>query len=195
MGNPYDIYRCTSATIPIALKSCGGDKDYIVSDGQAVNLNACVKEVLIDGTLNNFVCNIPGSSGGQRCQFYVKNNTLSYDRLKQDSLIENSHGFETQVKSDGANYLPYIIIPWSVLGLTSAPTTAEANEAAKSYCAEQNALGTPFIIRYVLNIPVKTDYTAETWAQDMIGLKTAPYWTKIYTDKETGGLSVTYKHF
>lgn len=189
---PFDKYRCTSATIPLTLRSCGDDKDYIVSDGQAVNLNACVKEVLIDGTLNNFVCNIPGSSGGQRCQFYVKSNVLSYDRLKQDSLIENSHGFETQVKSDGANYLPYIIIPWSVLGLTSAPTTSEANEAAKSYCAEQNALGTPFIIRYVLNIPVKTDYTAETWAQDMIGLKTAPYWTKIYTDKETGGLKAQY---
>ncbi len=194
MGNPYDIYRTTSATIPLTLRSCGDDKDYIVSDGQAVNLNACVKEIVIDGTINNFVCNTVGSAGDQKCQFYVKNNVSTYDKLKQGSSIENSHGFATQAKSDSGNYLPYIIIPWSVLGLTSAPTTADASEAAKSYCAEQNALGTPLIMRYVLYTPVETEIT-DAWAQDLLGLKTAPYYTKLFADKETGGISATYKHF
>lgn len=191
---PFDKYRCTSATIPLTLRSCGDDKDYIVSDGQAVNLNACVKEIVIDGTLNNFVCNVVGSAGDPNCQFFVRNNVPTYDRLKQGSSVQNSHGFTAQAKSDSGNYLPYIIIPWSVLGLTSAPTTFEANEAAKSYCAEQNALGTPLIMRYVLYTPVITDCT-DTWAQDLLGLKTAPYYTKLFADKDTGGIEATYKHF
>ena len=140
------------------------------------------------------MCNVVGSAGDPNCQFFVRNNVPTYDRLKQGSSVQNSHGFTAQAKSDSGNYLPYIIIPWSVLGLTSAPTTAEANEAAKSYCAEQNALGTPLIMRYVLYTPVETEIT-DAWAQDLIDLKTAPYWTKIYTDKETGGLEATYKHF
>ena len=194
MGNPYDIYRCTYATIPLTLRSCGDDKDCLQNDGQAVNLYEYIKEVAIDGTLNNFVCNVVGSAGDPNCQFFVRNNVPTYDRLKQGSSVQNSHGFTAQAKSDSGNYLPYIIIPWSVLGLTSAPTTSEANEAAKSYCAEQNALGTPLIMRYVLYTPVETEIT-DAWAQDLIDLKTAPYWTKIYTDKETGGLEATYKHF
>lgn len=109
-------------------------------------------------------------------------------------VVLNTHGFVSRSKIENGNYLPYIIIPWSVLGLTSAPTTSEANEAAKSYCAEQNALGTPLIMRYVLYTPVETDCT-DTWAQDLLGLKTAPYYTKLFADKETGGLSVIYKCF
>ena len=81
-----------------------------------------------------------------------------------------------------------------MLGLTDVPTTAEANEAAKAYCAEQNALGTPLIMRYVLYTPVETEITA-AWAQDLLAIKTAPYYTKLFADKETGGISATYKHF
>lgn len=189
-----DGYRCTYATIPLTLRSCSDDKDYTVSDNQTVNLCSYIKEVVIDGTLNNFVCNVVGSAGVPNCQFFVRNNVPTYDRLKQGSSVQNSHGFTAQAKSESGNYLPYITIPWSVLGLTSAPTTVEANEAAKSYCAAQNTIGTPLIMRYVLYTPVITDCT-DTWAQDLLGLKTAPYWTKIYTDKETGGLEATYKHF
>lgn len=194
MENPYDIYRTTSATIPLTLRSCGDDKDYTVLDNQAVNLYSYIKEVTIDGTLSNFVCNVVGSAGDPNCQFFVKNNVPTYDKLKQGSSIENSHGFATQAKAEGTNYLPYLIFPWEVLGITTVPTVAEANEAAKAYCAEQNALGMPLIMRYVLYTPIITDCT-DTWAQDLLALKTAPYWTKIYTDKETGGLEATYKHF
>lgn len=191
---PFDKYRCTSATIPLTLRSCGDDKDCLQNDGQAVNLYEYIKGVTIDGTLNNFVCNVVGSASSQACSFFVKYNGTNYDRLKADSTISNTHGFTAVPKSDSGNYLPYITIPWSVLGLTSAPTTSEANEAAKSYCAEQNALGTPLIMRYVLYTPVETDCT-DTWAQDLLGLKTAPYYTKLFADKETGGLSAKYKHF
>lgn len=189
-----DGYRCTYATIPLTLRSCGDDKDHTVSDNQAVNLYEYIKEIVIDGALNNFVCNVVGSASSQACSFFVKYNGTNYDRLKAGSTISNTHGFTAVPKSDSGNYLPYITIPWSVLGLTSAPTTSEANEAAKSYCAEQNALGTPLIMRYVLYTPVETEIT-DTWAQDLLGLKTAPYYTKLFADKETGGLSVTYKQF
>ena len=191
---PFDKYRCTSATIPIALKSCGDDKDCLQNDGQAVNLYSYIKEVTIDGMVNNFVCNVVGSASSQACSFFVKYNGTNYERLKAGSTISNTHGFTAVPKSDSGNYLPYITIPWSVLGLTSAPTTAEANEAAKNYCAAQNALGTPLTLYYVLNTPAITSIT-DTWAQNMLALKTAPYYTKLYADKETGGLEATYKHF
>lgn len=188
---PFDKYRCTSATIPIALKSCGDDKDCLQNDGQAVNLYSYIKEVTIDGMVNNFVCNVVGSASSQACSFFVKYNGTNYERLKAGSTISNTHGFTAVPKSDSGNYLPYITIPWSVLGLTSAPTTAEANEAAKAYCAAQNTVGTPLIMRYVLYTPVITDCT-DTWAQDLLGLKTAPYYTKLFADKETGGLKAQY---
>ena len=194
METPYDIYRCTSATIPLTLRSCGDDKDCLQNDGQAVNLYAYIKEIVIDGTANNFVCNVVGSASSQACSFFVKYNGTNYDRLKAGSTISNTHGFTAVPKSDSGNYLPYITIPWSVLGLTDVPTTAEANEAAKAYCAEQNALGTPLIMRYVLYTPVETEITA-AWAQDLLAIKTAPYYTKLFADKETGGISATYKHF
>lgn len=194
METPYDIYRCTSATIPLTLRSCGDDKDCLQNDGQAVNLYSYIKEVTIDGTLNNFVCNVVGSASSQACSFFVKYNGTNYERLKAGSTISNTHGFTAVPKSDSGNYLPYITIPWSVLGLTDVPTTAEANEAAKAYCAEQNALGTPLIMRYVLYTPVETEITA-AWAQDLLAIKTAPYYTKLFADKETGGISATYKHF
>ena len=189
---PYDKYRCTSATVPIALKSCGEDNDYLVSDGQTVKRYQHIKNIVIDGTLNNFVCNTVGSTGDQRCQFYVKNNTVSYDRLKQGSVVKTSHGFATQVKAEGTNYLPYLIFPWEVLGLTTLPTVAEANEAAKNYCAAQNALGTPLTLSYVLNTPVITSIT-DTWAQELTALKTAQYDTDLFADKETGGMRVCYR--
>lgn len=188
---PYDRYRNTSATVPIALKSCGEDADYLLSDGQTVKRYQYIRDIVIDGTLNNFVCNVVGSTGDPRCQFYVKNNTVSYDCLKQGSVVKTSHGFATQAKADGANYLPYLIFPWEVLGITTVPTVAEANEAAKAYCAEQNALGMPLIMRYVLYTPVETKIT-DTWAQNMLALKTAPYYTKLHADKETGGLKARY---
>lgn len=191
---PFDKYRCTYATIPLTLRSCGDDKDCLQNDGQAVNLYEYIKEVTIDGTVNNFVCNVVGSASSQACSFFVKYNGTNYERLKAGSTISNTHGFTAVPKSDSGNYLPYITIPWSVLGLTSAPTTAEANEAAKNYCAAQNALGTPLTLYYVLNTPAITSIT-DTWAQNMLALKTAPYYTKLYADKETGGLEATYKHF
>ena len=43
--------------------------------------------------------------------------------------------------------------------------------------------------------PFTTDITSTELGQAVLALKTAPYYTELFTDKETGGIDITYKTF
>ena len=182
---PFDKYRYTGATIPLRLGAVSDDKDYLLCGGNAVKKYQHIRQFELDGDTNRCWLNNYGSVSNPYCHYFIRIGN-GFDVCKFGTTGKTSHGFQITVLGESYDYMAYIHIPWSVLGFTSVPSTSEANDAANRYCASQKALGTPVAVQYVLNTPVETEIT-DTWAQDMIGLKTAPYWTKIYTDKETGG--------
>ena len=188
-----DKYRCTSAEIPLSLGAISDDKDYLICDGNAVKKYQHIRQFELDGDINRCWLNNYGSVSNPYCHYFIRIGN-GFDVCKFGTTGKTSHGFQITVLGESYDYMAYIHIPWSVLGFTSVPSTSEANDAANRYFSSQKTLGTPVTVQYVLNTPVETEIT-DAWAQDLLALKTAPYWTKIYTDKETGGVSVTYKHF
>ena len=184
-----DGYRCTSATIPIGLGSISDDKDYLICDGNAVKKYQHIRQFELSD-VNYCRINNVGSISDPYCHYFVYyNNALESCKIGTTGLA--SHGFSVTVLGESYGFRSYLHVPWSVLGFTSAPTATEANEAMKNYRIAQSELGTPVIIQYVLNTPIETEIT-DTWAQDLLALKTAPYYTKLYADKETGGLKAQY---
>ena len=187
-----DKYRCTSAEIPLSLGAISDDKDYLICDGNAVKKYQHIRQFELSD-VNYCRINNVGSISDPYCHYFVYyNNVLESCKIGTTGIA--SHGFSVTVLGENYGFRAYLHVPWSVLGFTSAPTATEANEAMKNYRIAQSKLGTPIIIQYVLNIPVETEIT-DAWAQDLIGLKTAPYYTKLFADKETGGISVIYKCF
>lgn len=189
-----DKYRCTSAEIPLSLGSISDDKDYLICDGNAVKKYQHIRQFELDANLNRCVLNTVGSETQQYCWYFIKFND-NYDTCKYGTTGFTSHGFDLTILGESYNYKSYIRVPWSALGFTSTPTTTEAGDAMRNYCSSQKTLGTPVTVQYVLNTPVETDYSAETWAQELLKLKTAQYYTCLSADKQTGGLSAKYKHF
>lgn len=187
-----DKYRCTSAEIPLSLGSISDDKDYLICDGNAIKKYQHIRQFELSD-VNYCRINNMGSISDPYCHYFVYyNNALDSCKIGTTGLA--SHGFSVTVLGESYGFRAYLHVPWSVLGFTSAPTATEANEAMKNYRIAQSEQGTPVIIQYVLNTPIETEIT-DTWAQDLLALKTAPYYTKLFADKETGGMSVTYKHF
>ena len=186
-----DKYRCTSAEIPLSLGSISDDKDYLICDGNAVKKYQHIRQFELDANLNRCVLNTVGSETQQYCWYFIKFND-NYDTCKYGTTGFTSHGFDLTILGESYNYKSYIRVPWSALGFTSTPTTTEAGDAMRNYCSSQKTLGTPVTVQYVLNTPVETDYSAETWAQELLKLKTAQYYTCLSADKQTGGMRVLY---
>ena len=70
----------------------------------------------------------------------------------------------------------------------------DVNAKGKAYWKSLFENGFSCTVKYITE-PVTTDITDTELGQDFLNLKTAPYYTKLFADKEIGGISATYKHF
>ena len=207
---PFDKYRCTSATIPIESCCMEIDEtlydllsgiygkytkdgkyyvcDYIAIRNDVVTYVKCIN----DETLS---ASTPFIQNGDN-RFFRTSSSFSetlnqpYKVLCQSTHLPGiTHGNAYANLELGVSKVTHTI-SISKKGIFANMTVDDFN----GWLGEQYDVGMPVIVRSILNIPVETDCT-DTWAQDLLGLKTAPYYTKLYADKETGGLSVTYKQF
>ena len=70
----------------------------------------------------------------------------------------------------------------------------DVNAKGKSYWKSLFENGFSCTVKYIKE-PVTTDITDTELGQNLLNLKTAPYYTKLFTDKETGGVRSLYKTF
>ena len=205
---PFDKYRCTSATISVVSSAFEISKtlydtlpngygrytedgkyyvcDFVKMENGAVKYVSCIADDLVDGTLSF------GTDGNNRFfrggyPYTLAKDSVVYCTSTHLPGITHAEAYYNQKagvsKMNGT-------ISVTKQGIFADMTAADFN----SWLVLQNSLGTPFTVRNIRQNPVVTNIT-DAWAQDLIDLKTAPYYTKLFADKETGGLSVTYKHF
>lgn len=205
----YDKYRSTSATIPLTMRAIetveenanfskvvdGVTKyyccDYIEISGGKVYYNQCVRRFEIP---ENIVWNW-GVGTPKRILIYtnkkIGNNTLGFFTLgiSKPELIDitDRNGYIQPYKSN--KYL-YWYLDYTLFGLDGTEEKSVADARLQEWLAKIPDK----YIDFILETPVRTEIT-DTWAQDLLALKTAPYYTKLLADKETGGLKATYKHF
>ena len=204
-----DRYRCTSVEIPVLSRAIEiseelyGDLpqghgryqengkyyvcDYVQIENGSVKYVKCITEEILDGTVSF------GDSGGSR--FFSGGFAETFDN---DNLVHcisthlpgitHSQAFYNQAagvsKMDG-------VISIAKQGIFADMTADEFN----AWLVQQNNLGMPMTVYSVLETPTQTDYTSQDWGEDMLSLRTAPYYTELFTDKETGGIDITYKTF
>ena len=205
-----DGYRCTSATIPIESCCMEIDEtlydllsgiygkytkdgkyyvcDYIAIRNDVVTYVKCIN----DETLS---ASTPFIQDGDN-RFFRTSSSFSetlnqpYKVLCQSTHLPGiTHGNAYENLELGVSKVTHTI-SISKKGIFANMTVDDFN----GWLGEQYDVGMPVIVRSILNIPVETDCT-DTWAQDLLGLKTAPYYTKLFADKEIGGISVIYKCF
>ena len=191
---PFDKYRCTSATIPLTLRSCGDDKDFVVS-GTDIKQAKAVGNKQFVGTENIAWMTGIRDDGSIIFSVIVSDINPAAELLCNHFLQgEDASGNINRIFTIGSYQAVYFCMYANELGLTASDDESTKKTKIKAWFAKQNEIGFPVTVQYVLNTPIETEIT-DTWAQNMLALKTAPYYTKLYADKETGGLEATYKHF
>lgn len=191
---PFDKYRCTSATIPLTLRSCGDDKDFVVS-GTDIKQAKAVGNKQFVGTENIAWMTGIRDDGSIIFSVIVSDINPAAELLCNHFLQgEDASGNINRIFTIGSYQAVYFCMYANELGLTASDDESTKKTKIKAWFAKQNEIGFPVTVQYVLNTPIETEIT-DTWAQNMLALKTAPYYTKLYADKETGGLSVIYKCF
>lgn len=204
-----DRYRCTSVEIPVLSRAIEiseelyGDLpqghgryqengkyyvcDYVQIENGSVKYVKCITEEILDGTVSF------GDSGGSRFFSGGFAETFEKDYLVYCASthlpgITHSQAYYNQAagvsKMDG-------VISIAKQGIFADMTADEFN----AWLVQQNNLGMPMTVYSVLQTPTQTDYTSQDWGEDMLSLRTAPYYTELFTDKETGGIDITYKTF
>ena len=205
---PFDKYRCTSATISVVSSAFEISKtlydtlpngygrytedgkyyvcDFVKMENGAVKYVSCIADDLVDGTLSF------GTDGNNRFfrggyPYTLAKDSVVYCTSTHLPGITHAEAYYNQKagvsKMNGT-------ISVTKQGIFADMTAADFN----SWLVLQNSLGTPFTVRNIRQNPVVTNIT-DTWAQDLLAIKTAPYYTKLFADKDTGGIEATYKHF
>ncbi len=204
----YDKYRCTSATIPFTMRAIetveenanfskvvdGEIKhyccDYIeISDGKVYH-NQCVSRVNLPDTA------VWSDWGGQKRIILgqatgikkIGENTLGFFTLgESQKTLNNWANASGYIHPYSGNANLYWYLDYTLLGLDGT----ETKEVADARLQEWLPTIPDKYIDVIRTSPFRTEIT-DTWAQELLKLKTAQYYTCLSADKQTGGMRVLY---
>ena len=204
----YDKYRCTSATIPFTMRAIetveenanfskvvdGEIKhyccDYIeISDGKVYH-NQCVSRVNLPDTA------VWSDLGGQKRIILgqatgikkIGENTLGFFTLgESQKTLNNWANASGYIHPYSGNANLYWYLDYTLLGLDGT----ETKEVADARLQEWLPTIPDKYIDVIRTSPFRTEIT-DTWAQELLKLKTAQYYTCLSADKQTGGMRALY---
>ena len=197
-----DRYRCTSAEIPLALSSVpqgDGEINDVVQSDTSVKHTRNISEKVFTGAEEVVWTSAVDTATG-KIDFSVLASGIMTEQEFQlvCSHFEYAESQNLKIpciyRFQNNQYLYFRMLA-SDLEITEADDNSAKKTKIKAWFAKQNELGMPVTVLYALETPTQTDYSSQDWGEDMLSLRTAPYYTELFTDKETGGIDITYKTF